>query len=259
MEDDLEKRFKEIEEKDESRLKVAEKNFKYHFEQIEKRIGDVQKYPTFIILALTVIIIGIGFFSAFNLNKEIERLRQFETDTKASTVQARKEMKDDIDSTRNELKNEIKESFAKGIKMPDVILLSDIDKLLENQTLIAKISPAKKGEQKFRVRVSIIFKNEGKGASEPILVKLYSTDDLSHGSKSSDERDFTYESYFPPDKFAFKSGILPAGVSVSITAGFDIRDYNERIEKFPMLIKVYFGGDSPTQSRFFLKIPKQQG
>ena len=243
MERKLEKRFNEIGETDKSRLKKleeAEENIRLRLEDIEKKIDDAQKYPTTIIATLKAI---------------VERIKRLKTDTEASAEAAR----DEVKATQNELRNEIKATFEKGIKTPDVILLSDIDEPLEGQTLIVKTLPTTKEGREFRLELSIIFKNQGKGASEPLFVKLYTTDDLLFGSKSSDEKDFTCESYFPPKKLFFEPAILPAGFSVTLNAGFNIRNYNKHIEKFPMLIKVYFGGDCPAQARFFVKIPMQQG
>ena len=161
MENELENRFKEIEEKDKCRLKTTEEKFRHDFEQIGKRIDDIQKYPSFIIAAVTAIIIGIGIFSAFNLNKEIDRLKQFKSDTLASLDSSYREMKDEIEATRNEVRNEIKASFERGIKLPDVILLSDIEIPLESQTLIANVLPPTKEGQKIRLQLSIIFKKRG--------------------------------------------------------------------------------------------------
>jgi hypothetical protein len=248
MEDELEKRFKEIGETNKSRLDEAEKNFRTHLEHHEKRIGDAQKYPTVIVAALTALIIGISLFSALNLDRQIDRIES-----------TRKEMLDEIDKARNELKNEIRVAFEKGTKMADIILLSDVDERLEGQTLTANILPATKEGQKFKVEFAIIVKNQGKGASDPLFIKTYTTDDLPVGGKSSDEKDFTYESYLPPEKLPFESGILPAGLSASFKAGFNIKNYNDNLDQFPILIKVYFGGDSPAKSMFSLYIPKQRG
>ena len=235
-------RFKENGETDRSRLEKleeAEEDFRLRLEYIEKTIGDVQKYPTTIITALKAI---------------VERITRLKTDTEASAESDRHEVK----AILNELRNEIKATFEKGIRTPDVVLLSDIDEPLEGHTLVAKTLPATKEGQEFRLELSIIFKNQGEATTEPLFAKFYTTDDLSFGGKSSDEKDFTCEVCFPPKKLSFEPAILPAGFSVTLKAGFNIKNYNKHFEKFPMLIKVYFGGDYPAQANFFVEIPEQQ-
>lgn len=243
--DDIEKRFKEVEENlNDQKL-----------EQIEKRIDAAHKYPNFIIGALTVIIIAVGLFSAFNLESERKRLRELEADTRDAIKVVSKEIESDIKSTREELKNEIRSSFERGLKLPDVVLLSDINQPLEGQTVIVKTAPPTKEGKKLRILIPVIFKNQGKGSSEPLFSKIYTTKDLKFGSQSSDEKDFDYEDYWPPEKYPFQPAVLPAGVSTVLNAGFNIGDYNEKVEKFPMLIKVYFGGESSNQAKFYIKIP----
>ena len=197
----------------------------------------------------------MGFFSAFTLESEKDRLLGIEDKMQKELSIARKDLKDDIDKARKELTSEIKASFERGNKLPDVVILGDIERPLEGQTLKVKTEPPTEKGAKIRVSIPIILKNQGKGASEPIFAKIYFSKDLATGSESTDEKEFAYETYYHPGKWPFQPAILPAGVSTSLRANFNVRHYNEKADKFPVLIKVYFGGASSNQAKFYIKLP----
>lgn len=221
--------------------------------QIDKRVTDAKNLPTVVISAsavmvavCTIFIIGLGLFFAFNLQAEKARLREIQV-----------EMKDEIDTARQELKNDITAAFQKGIKKPNIVLFADIGTPLEGQTILVKKEPSTTKKHEVRVKIPIIFKNEGEGTTSPIFTKIYLSKDLKTGSPSSDEKEYAYEAIFPPEDLPFKPPILPAGVSIQFSAGFNLTVLNKKLDKFPMLIKVYYGGDSPHIAKFFIKLADQ--
>ena len=213
-----------------------EDNEKDLIERADKRVKFITTVASLALTALGVGFVAVTIFAGVNLDSEIDRLGELET----------------------ELRKEIRIALGQVAEEPDVILLSDIDKPLEGQTLTAQVLEPTREGYKIRVVFPVIFKNQGKGGSEPLFAKVYSTKNLPFGGRSSDERDFAYEIFFPPDKLPFKSAIFPAGASASFNVGFNIKQYNESLERYPMLMKIYFGGEAPNQARFLIKIPKQE-
>ena len=225
-----------------NRIRESEDQFSQTIDQINNRIKDVQLYPTIIIACLTAFIIGLGLFFAFNLQSEKNRLRDIEDD-----------MVTKIDLARKELRDEIKSSFEGSIKKPNIILLASIDIPLEGQTIVAQKIPTTNPDFKVRIRIPLIFKNNGEGTSEPIFTKLYSTKILTLNSKSTDEEDFAYEMIFSPEKWPFQPAIIPAGVSAKLNAESNV-NYNDQLDIFPMMVKVYYGGDSFYSAKFFISL-----
>ena len=204
-------------------------------QEADRRVKFITVVASIAVTTISAAFVAIAIFSGVRLDSEIDRLTRLESN----------------------LKSEIRDTLGQMKEKADVVILSDIDKPLGQQTIVATLEPGK--DSKYKMSFNVILKNEGRGTTpDEMEAKIYTTGDLDQGARSSDEREFAYESYFWPDKFPFSPAKLPANASVSLRVGIGIREIKKDQESYPMLMKVYFGEENPSEARFRVKIAEKE-
>lgn len=196
------------------------------FDQADKRISDVQKYPSFILAAVTTVlalfILGIGIYQYLSLEKY-----------------------------KSEVRESINEMLGKSKKKPELVLMADIDRPLEGATINAMVS--KTGNKQIRILIHIVFQNKGSALAAPIFLKLYQNPPLNFGSISSDEREFRFEWPLRINE------VVPAKASITYLLHIigPLELPQAKLPKLPMLAKVYYGDDQVVSARFFVNLVQQ--
>lgn len=235
MENENKVHFKEIEERIRTQLNEI-KNISITFPKV------VFTGLSILIGIITFILLGIGIWSAFSIQNEIDTLKDLRTDIS------------------NDLNKEIEKiNIQLGLlkEEPLIKLYSEIGKNLEGQTIFGNIE--RKGKDAF-LRFSFILKNNGNSQTGPIYLQLYwkkpldPTDKVDTDRYSPDEPDFDFYSIVTPENL--KPSIIPADMSVVVTLRSRIKNERPEIKsiKHPVLCKVFFGTAEPYVGRFYIKL-----
>jgi hypothetical protein len=87
---------------------------------------------------------------------------------------------------------------------------------------------------------SFVAKNTGNDSSGPIFIKIYTAEGLQLDHPSSDESNFKYEAYLPPD--TLDPNTIPAQMSIANDLRVWLRNPSEvKPGKYPALIRLYYG------------------
>jgi hypothetical protein len=201
------------------------KDVEERFNQIDKRIGDIKTFVTATSSILIAVFVTLGIFAGINLLVERNRIKELAQD----------------------LREKVDIALGQAAQRPEVIILKSMDTKLSDQVLSAKLEKREEGGKNLVIKT--ILKNKGNKATGPLFLKIYSSDPIRFSRSSTDEKDFAYESFISPENIEGK--ILPAGVSLLYTWRFTVQDDLETIQgDFPILLKIYYGGDNPSQTRF---------
>lgn len=201
------------------------KDVEERFNQIDKRIGDIKTFVTATSSILIAVFVTLGIFAGINLLVERNRIKELAQD----------------------LREKVDIALGQAAQRPEVIILKSMDTKLSDQVLSAKLEKREGGGK--NLVIETILKNKGNKATGPLFLKIYSSDPIRFSRSSTDEKDFAYESFISPENIEGK--ILPAGVSLLYTWRFTVQDDLETIQgDFPILLKIYYGGDNPSQTRF---------
>jgi hypothetical protein len=201
------------------------KDVEERFNQIDKRIGDIKTFVTATSSILIAVFVTLGIFAGINLLVERNRIKELAQD----------------------LREKVDIALGQAAQRPEVIILKSMDTKLSDRVLSAKLEKREEGGKNLVIKT--ILKNKGNKATGPLFLKIYSSDPIRFSRSSTDEKDFAYESFISPENIEGK--ILPAGVSLLYTWRFTVQDDLETIQgDFPILLKIYYGGDNPSQTRF---------
>jgi hypothetical protein len=200
-------------------LKNKIQNLSERYDQAEKRTSDVQKYWSFVVAALTAIIIAMGIFNVF------------------SFFGFKKETKERID-----------EWIGESRRKPELVLMADINRPLEGATIDEIVV----GREKDKIIIIVHFniRNKGEGLASRIFVKTYQNPPMNTGSNSSDEKDFIFE--IGPIQLP---DLLPPQASAVAKVGLSFPSFELPKKELPMLVKVYYG-DQLVKAKFFINILK---
>jgi hypothetical protein len=195
------------------------------FSQNDKRISDVQKYPTFIVAALTVIILAIGFYNVISWKEE----------------------KESLEKAKKELQESINEKLGMTKRRAELVLMADADRPLEGATLSEKVFKREKNQVTILVHFVVI--NKGSALATPIFCKTYQNPPMNTGSNSSDEREFKFE--IGPLQLA---DVIPPQASATFKWPLSFVPFPLPKAKIPMLIKLYYGNDQLVSAKCFINI-----
>jgi hypothetical protein len=246
----------------------------------DKRYNDVKTIASIALTAISVFIIAFTIISGLSLKSERESLDKAKVDIKDDTDKRLNSTKDDLKDftgklrgdtnerlnfereNLNEFKKELKESnkdlqlkvesaLGKVIRKPEIILISEMDKPLEGQKLNAKLI------SNDTIEYRLTLKNIGTAPTDPMYIKMYFCKPLDTGINSTDEKDFDYETVISPEDMKSFRAVLPSQMSAQIKGSQTFKVPLVGIENiFPMLIKVYYGGDHATVARFMMKVSR---
>lgn len=196
---------------------------------------------TIALTALGAGIIGIAIFVGVTLNSEKQILRDTEKEVR---------------STLKEHIQRIDLALQRVETKPDLVALSRIGEPLDGKTIKSTYIGSN------RIQLTIILKNIGNRATDPIFIKWYTRDPIKLGeepAKSSDEPDYDYEAITDPNNPSQMpttiTKILPAQASITYNVNGKISGIDKSHKKWPILVKIYYGGDKPFRAAFTVEAP----
>ena len=235
------KKMENISEKNDMAKEDSMKTyFSDNFRFLEKRINDQYKVLGIIVTLLVGFFIVIGIFNQYNYNKEKESLKEF----KEACLKK-------IDEVTNGL-----------LRRPKLEILGQNGQSLEGQIITGKIEQI---QHKYKIRFVIRYKNTGNKITDDLYVIEYFKKPVIVGDiTGSDEVGFDYQIVMAGEKN--NPSVIPPGASVGYTYNVNLKD-NSNIEKtikelesskdgFPVLLKIFYGGETPAKASFILKLKK---
>jgi hypothetical protein len=265
-----------------------EKEIEDKLDNINIRIDQLsdRKYESIKIIAsvamglVSLVFVAFAVFTGISLNRERDMLSEFRKALREDTEKQYKSEKEALtafkqelkESTENQLRsakeilitaqkelkedslkmqNKIEYTLEKAMRKPKVRLFHGIGEELDGHVISAKL------EQTNKISFSIVLRNVGNIPTEPSIVKLYTRKPLEMGSKSSDEKDYDYECVITPDDMPRWHGVLPVGMSATAELAIALKSKIEaNQESYPLLVKIYYGGEYPVQAKFKIALKK---
>lgn len=209
---------------------------KDRFEQVDKRLDDLKSYLSLGSAIFTVIFAIVSIMFTWNLQSERANLRELE-----------KDLKDEVRTSLGKLD----EPPRIEIYTPDKVPLSgqSIDVSFDNKANTDNADEKRKG--KVMMSFLCIFKNESSSSSGSIALKLYTRDPLNFVQVSTDEPDFKYEYFSPPEEISPHE--MPGGLSIGMLMEFDLETSTIPDEgTYPALLKVFYGKGRIARTTFNL-------
>jgi hypothetical protein len=225
MDEHIRARFEAI-EKLADRLEDRADSSEKVLTQFDKRFDDMKWFLGGAAGLLTIIFSVAALLFGLNFDKQVDQLRNFETDIRA-----------DLNKTDKPPKIDILTADAS----PEPIAGREI------------AAHAGKEDNNLRLYFNTVLRNTGFGTTDPLSVKLYSKDPIHLGDPSTDERSYQYETYLykqidPP--------MLPGSVSYTYYWYFDLDGQKPAPGpgNYPVLLKVYYGKGRVEQAEITLVI-----
>ena len=215
----------------------------------DSTLETVKWIATISISAMGAGIVALTLFAGLSLNSEKKSLQALEE----KLIKTMEKQIDRVDSALSQIEEK-----------PNVIAFSKLGKPLNGNSI--KVTPQlKKG--KLHLTYRIILKNTGNGSSGPLFVKFYTNKPLTPGSDSSpssDEAKYDYEAFsdgsYSGDQT--RGSIIPAQASFTYKCAVQVENFelfmksNKELLRHPVLLKLYYGSDTPSFAEYFLEINK---
>jgi hypothetical protein len=191
------------------------------FDDIKWYMGGFATFVTFAFGLLTILM-------SWNFSNERTSLREFQRDLRAD--------------------------LGKVEVPPELELLGVDGSPLANQELEAQFDKDKDGNS--RLVINHFLRNTGNSLTGPMYVKIYASEPIRLGNRSTDE-----------PKFKFETPILPSSLDPSEIPGKYATEWWHKIYlhnqvmpgpgKYPMLVKVFYGKGKVVQAPFILAVSQQ--
>jgi hypothetical protein len=209
-----------------------DENVKARFEDVERRLSasdkrfdDMKWYFGGVTTLFTIGFSVLTLVLSWNYSNEKASLREFEKD--------------------------IKVELGKIDAPPDILLLGIDGHPLAGQELFAQFKEEQNGD--LFLIVNHFLRNTGAGLSGPMYVKIYTSDPVVLGNRSTDESRFKYEAAIDP------SNLSPSEIPGQYSSEWFFNLYLPKKErppkgKYDMLVKVFYGKGRVSQAQFRLNV-----
>tara|TARA_B110000467_G_scaffold152029_1_gene160949 strand:- start:208 stop:918 length:711 start_codon:yes stop_codon:yes gene_type:complete len=216
-------------EQSEKSMEDLESRTNQSFSHSEKRIDDLKFYINSVItVCLAVFSLG-GIFFTYNFSGEKDRIKDFKA----------------------EVQKDVNEFINKKGKPPKITLHTSKGTILESAQIEARVIHKKNENVNWSVYIPLVLKNSGKGKSEEITVKFYTTEPLQLKNKAAFIEGYDYEVSWQGRYSTALPNMPPNGfVSSYLPELWIVNDNDIPQGEYPVKLEVYYGQGLKEEAEF---------